>query len=65
MKIESIPNKSISLHDFVSKFKNRVEENDFSIIDNKFDEGYMYGYHDAIVEVFNFFGIKHDQDFYG
>ena len=64
MKITSIPDKTLSIHDFVSVFKDRVEESEDNDIADEFDEGYMSGYHDAIIEVFDFFGIKHDQDYY-
>lgn len=64
MKITSIPDKPISLQDFVSEFKDRVEENEENVITNQFDKGYKNGYHDALIEVFNFFDIKHDEDFY-
>lgn len=64
MKITSIPDKTLSVHDFISVFKDRLEENEDNMITDQFDEGYQSGYHDAIIEMMDFFGVEHDQNYY-
>ena len=64
MKITHIPENKIDVKKFIVEFKDRLEENEQNTIENEYDEGYMEGYHDAIIEVFNFLEIKHDEDFF-
>ena len=64
MNITKIPEDKIDIKKFIIEFKDSLEENEENIIEDEYDHGYAEGYHDAIVEVFNFLNVEHDEDFY-
>lgn len=46
--------------------KNLIEGNkdNFAMAENRYDNGYAEGYHDALVDLLNQLGIEHDYEYY-
>lgn len=66
MKIKNIVITPIYIDKIAQEIKKRVEENEENreTIATSYEEGYMEGYHDAMIELLDWLGVKHDQKFY-
>ena len=66
MEIKNTVVTSIHIDTIAQEIKKRVEENEENreTISTSYDEGYMEGYHDAMIEILNYLGVEHDQEYY-
>ena len=66
MEIKSTVITPIYIDEIAQEIKKRVDANEENreTISDKYGEGYMEGYHDTMIELLNWMGVEHDQDFY-
>lgn len=66
MELKSTIITPIYIDEIAQEIKNRVDANEENreTISDKYGEGYMEGYHDAMIELLNWMGVEHDQEFY-
>ena len=66
MEIKSINITPIYIDQIAQEIKNRVDANEYNKerADTKYGYGYTDGYHDALIEILDFLGVEHDQEYY-
>ena len=48
----------------IKRLLNDNERNKDNVVENTYGEGYYEGYHDALVDLMNKVGIKHNEEIY-
>ena len=66
MKIKNIIIAPIYIDQIAQEIKSRVEQNEYTrktAVDG-YGKAYTEGYHDAMIEILDYLGVEHDQEYY-